>query len=90
MTYDGRAVMAMVAETHGWTIIPGVPAHDPEEPNGNDIVAYQRADTQIRIEWTPQNTTAAIVKNVGDSDQAHATGPLGLVTARGWLEEQES
>ena len=89
MTYSGRATMASVAKTHGWTILPGIPAHDGEQPNGNEIVAYQRSGTQILIEWTPQITAVSIVKNVGGPDEVRAAGPLGLVTARSWLEAQE-
>jgi len=88
MTHDGRTAMALIAKNHGWTMLPAIPAYDGEEPNGNEIVAYQRSGTQILIEWTPQITAAAIVKNIGDPDQARASGPTGLVTARGWLEEQ--
>ncbi len=89
MTNSGRAAMASIAQNHGWTVHPGIPAHDGEQPNGNEIVAYQRSGTQILIEWTPQRTAASIVKNIGEPDQARALGPLGLVTARSWLEEQE-
>lgn len=90
MTYNGRAVMAAIAQNHSWTVLPGVPARDGEEPNGNEIVAYQRSGTQILIEWTPQITAVSIVRNVGDPAEARAVGPLGLVTARSWLEEQQS
>ena len=41
-------------------MLPAIPAYDGEEPNGNEIVAYQRSGTQILIEWTPQITAAAM------------------------------
>ncbi len=88
MTFNGRANIATLAKTHGWTMLPAIPADDGEHPNGNEIVAYHRSGTQILIEWTPQITAVSIVKNAGGPDEVHAPGPLGLVTARGWLEER--
>lgn len=87
MTYSGRAVMAEVAERHGWTIIPGSEFHGGTRSNGNEIVAYERFSTQILIEWTPQNTAVSIVKNFANPDEERAQGPTGLLTARAWLEE---
>lgn len=88
MTYSGRAVMAEVAESHGWTITPGSQFHSGTRSNGNEVVAYERFATQILIEWTPQNTAVFIAKNVGNPDEIRAHGPTGLLTARAWLEEQ--
>ena len=87
MTYNGRDVMAEVAENHGWAIIPGSQFHGGTRHNGNEIVAYERFATQILIEWTPQNTAVYIVKNFQNPDEIRAQGPTGLLTARAWLEE---
>lgn len=86
MTFNGRTNIAMLAKTHGWTML-AIPAYDGLNPNGNEIVAYQRSGTQILIEWTPQLTAVSIIKNLGDQDEVRTGGPLGLVTARNWLEE---
>jgi len=87
MTYNGRAVIATVAETHGWTVLPTNGIHGVVRANGNEIVAYERFATQILIEWTPQNTAVWIVRNLGNPDESRADGPTGLITARGWIEE---
>lgn len=86
MTYNGRQVMAEVAETNGWVVIPGEEFHGAVTPSGTEIVAYERYGTQVLIAWTPENTAQLIVKNYGNPDQAIANGPTGLIIARGWLE----
>ncbi len=87
MTYNGRDTIAAVAETNGWTIVPGTEFHGGVRPDGNEIVAYERFGTQILIEWTPQNTAVLIVKNFANPDEVRVHGPTGLLTARGWLAE---
>lgn len=88
MTYNGRAVMATVAETHGWTIIPGAQMHGGTRAVGNELVAYERFGTQVLIEWTPQHAAVFIVKNYATPFEVRAQGPTGLITARSWLEEK--
>lgn len=84
MTYDGRKVMADVAGRNGWKVIAG--AHGSNLAGGGEVVAYERHATQILIAWTPENTATWIVKNHGCPDEETATGALGLLSARGWIE----
>lgn len=86
MTYNGRKVMTEVAEKNGWAVISGENFHGGTTSSGGEIVAYERYNTQVLIEWTQEDTAWFIVKNYGSPDQEIAEGPLGLITARGWLE----
>lgn len=81
MTYNGRAVMEQVAAEHGWAL-GSMPA-----AYGLEQVTYTRSGDQVLIVWTPDNTATTIVRNFCRDDELVAvTGPLGLITARGWLE----
>lgn len=81
MTYNGRAVLEQVAAQHGWTTATVTPCFDTQEQ-----VIYRRGDIDILIVWTPANTATAVVKNYEKPDEERAPGPLGLVTAREWME----
>lgn len=81
MAYNGREVLEQVATQHGWTTASATPCSGDQEQ-----VVYSRGAVEILIVWTPQNTATCVVKNYGRPDEAVAGGPLGLVTARGWME----
>ena len=82
MTYNGRAVLEQVAAQHAWNTVSVTPCFENQEQ-----VIYSRESVEILIVWTPQNTATCVVKNYGKPDESVADGPLGLVTARGWMEE---
>ncbi|MEB3023036.1 MULTISPECIES: hypothetical protein [Mycolicibacter] len=83
MSYDGRAVIAEVAARHGWSVGETVQG----ARDGETFVTYERAGTQVMIAWTEANTATFIAKNYGKGDQVIADGALGLLEARGWMEE---
>ena len=84
MPYSGREVIAAIAARHGWTVDETVGVgHQPH----TEVVTYKRNTTQIRITWTRQNSAVGIVKHTENLDRDFAQGPMGLVTARSWLEE---
>ena len=82
MTYNGRAVLEQVAAQHRWATVSVTPCFEDQEQ-----VVYGRDGIEILIVWTPLNTATAVVKNYGKPDESVANGPLSLVTARGWMEE---
>lgn len=82
MTYNGRAVLEQIAAQHGWTTVSVSPCSGDQEQ-----VVLNRGAVEILIVWTRQNTATRIVRNYGKPDETVAEGPLGLVTARGWMEE---
>ena len=80
--YNGRAVLEQVAAQHGWAAVSVTPCFEDQVQT-----VYGRDGIEILIVWTPLNTATAVVKNYGKPDETVANGPLGLVTARGWMEE---
>jgi hypothetical protein len=82
MTYNGRAVLEQVAAQHAWTTVSVTPCAGDQEQ-----VIYSREDIEILIVWTQMNTATCVVKNYGKPDETTADGPLGLITARDWMEE---
>lgn len=84
MAYNGREVIATIAAQHGWAIENAINGgHQPD----TDVVTYTRNATHIRITWTRENTAVGIVKHTTNQGQELAQGPMGLGTARSWIEE---
>lgn len=83
MSYNGRAIMAQVAEKAGWTVISNVPG-DVETP-GMEVDFYMScAETigkLVAIGWTPENTAPVVVV-----DGQPVRGATALIEARRYIE----
>jgi hypothetical protein len=80
-TYNGRKVMADVAEAHGW-IVTG-----PLAKNGLEYVTYELGDDWYMIGWTPENSAPVIFRGgLLGSDPVRIPGPRGLIRVREAIE----
>lgn len=83
--YNGRAVLADVAERHGWTVA------GPINSGGLDYVFYENGSTRFVIGWTPQNTAPCILRGtMPGSDTTPIHGPCGLIKVRNVIEGKDN
>lgn len=81
--YNGREIMAQIAEKNGWTI------KSNGAVGGNEGVRYQRkgTDERVIIYWTPENAAAYVGYAPNwDTFVAQIKGMTALIQARKIME----